>query len=391
MEEKTSFKDWALRAISVLGLIAILFIGVWGIIQITLAVPGFFAGFGKNTPSDTTAPTAGSSTVAQEQLILSLPTSITSGQPFTLSWKHQGGSGNYGYLISYSCATGLSLYAPTLSGTSTKVPCDTAFNFTSATETVQLTPTFTGAEQAAVTVSVSANKLSDSSIATKSTATTIVLPASSASTATKTVATKTPATKTTTLPTGRQVVPSTTYTATNKIPALSGLPNLVVYMTSAIPLDGRLTVQFTIANTGTNVAPAGWMFVALFPPNQANTYISGSQQALSPGDKIVYTLGFSIPEYNQTQTSPFVPPQYPNNNCGYAQSYTYNGAVNIPNASLYSCMIQTQQQLMLKQAQATNYYANQTHGHGAFVVSVDPQNFVQENNETDNMVGVPFN
>lgn len=365
METSTSFKDWVFRTISVLGLIAILLIGVWGIIQITLAVPGFFAGSDKNTSSDITASTAGSSTTEPEQLTPSLPASITSGQPFTLSWKHQGGSGNYGYLISYSCATGLSIYAPTSSGTSVKVPCNTAFNFTSATETVELTPTMTGAEQVAVTVTVSANKLSDSSTATKGTATATVLPAVKTATPAKTVATKTIETKAATKP---------------ATPALYGLPNLVVYINSAtLSALGRFTVQFTVVNLGTNVVPRGWMFEATLPLGQTYPYISNPQQTLYPGDKVVYTLGFNVPM--QTYTSSYTPYMW-QNNCGYTQSYTYNGVYNILNDPIYTC--------------ATNsytipYYRSQPYKHGTFWIVADPRNFVQETNEVDNAVSTLLN
>ena len=299
---------------------------------------------------------------------MTLPASINSGKSFVLSWKHKNGIGNYGYSISCSCATGLSLYAPTPSGNSQKVPCDTVFNFTNATETIQLTPTLKSNTQVQTTVTVSATKLSDGSLGAKGTANTVVLPATSA------------VTKTTTSP-------NTTYVAANKTAALYGLPNLSAYINNATPSSsGRFMVEFTIANTGTNVAQSGWMFDAMLPLEPTYMYRSSSQQALYPGDKIVYTLGFNIP--TPAYISPYAP-YMPQNNCGYAQSYTYNGVYNIPNDPLYNCSNSYADNYSY--AHTPNYYGNRAQGPRAFIINVDPQNFFRETNEADNTAGIPIN
>jgi hypothetical protein len=49
--EKLSIKDMFLRGIAILGLIALLFLGAWGIIQIAVAIPSFLAGVGSGITS----------------------------------------------------------------------------------------------------------------------------------------------------------------------------------------------------------------------------------------------------------------------------------------------------------------------------------------------------
>ena len=108
--------------------------------------------------------------------------------------------------------------------------------------------------------------------------------------------------------------PAATYVASAKPrPALYGYPDLQVRMLgnqNAVYAGGQVSIQFVIENAGTNMAPANWFFIAslpYLPASQAGlqtyTYQSPVQQALYPGDKIVYTLGFiaNSPYQNQYQ------------------------------------------------------------------------------------------
>lgn len=93
-------------------------------------------------------------------------------------------------------------------------------------------------------------------------------------------------------------------------PALYGLPDLVVtvttvgYLTAAssdsfvgsttVPSGSRPAIRFTVTNAGTNIS-GGWDFSAVVPTRQAYTYRSSRQQGLLPGERIDYTLGFDRP------------------------------------------------------------------------------------------------
>ncbi len=88
---------------------------------------------------------------------------------------------------------------------------------------------------------------------------------------------------------------------------LSGLPDLILRLdgvgyfasstadsfiaTSTVPNGSRPAVQFTITNSGTNVA-GPWRFSATIPTQTNYLYQSQLQQSLNPGDRIQYTLGF---------------------------------------------------------------------------------------------------
>ena len=112
--------------------------------------------------------------------------------------------------------------------------------------------------------------------------------------------------------------PAATYVASAKPrPALYGYPDLQVRMLgnqNAVYAGGQVSIQFVIENVGTNMAPANWFFTAslpYLPASQAGpqtyTYQSPVQQALYPGDKIVYTLGFiaNSPYQYQYQNYPY--------------------------------------------------------------------------------------
>ena len=178
--------------------------------------------------------------------------------------------------------------------------------------------------------------------------------------------------------------------------ALYGAPDLSVRILSVNSLSsvqGRTVVQFEIMNVGSNVATAGWTFDAQLPLGYAYTYNSPAQQALYPGDKIVYTLGFNNTNQNQYCTM-----QYPNYNCPptpYPQPYqpapqaypynsgtcyTYNGYQNIP----APCVNADGDYVYNTQ----NPYHN-TYGYGRMItITVDPRNFVYDLNRTNNTASI---
>lgn len=290
----TTFKDRSLQALAILGLIAILLIGAWGIIQIAFALPEFIS----NTKAPSITKTTG------EKLNISLPSTATSGKPLTVAWQHTGGSANYSYAVVYSCADGLTMKAPVPTGAAQAVPCNTPFNFTNASANLTVTPTLAGTKQVQTTITVLSNNLATGAVTAGASSTVTILPAASAA---PTTATK----PSTSYSSGT----GSTYVASGHRSNLYGLPDLSVQILPATsPVNGRYSVQFVISNVGTNVVHSGWTFSASLPLSPAYTYQSPAQQALYPGDKIVYTLGFDT-------TS--------NQGCAnYA--YPYTGAYNTP-------------------------------------------------------------
>lgn len=61
--------------------------------------------------------------------------------------------------------------------------------------------------------------------------------------------------------------------------------------TSSVRLSDRVAIRFEVINIGTRSSDS-WVFSAVLPTFPIYIFSSQSQQALGPGDKIVFTLGF---------------------------------------------------------------------------------------------------
>ena len=83
--------------------------------------------------------------------------------------------------------------------------------------------------------------------------------------------------------------------ASQPVAQLYGYADLATRIVSVVPQGSRYSFVFEISNVGSNIASYGWSFTAELPLDPTYTYNSGPQQALRPGDKIVYTLGFDMP------------------------------------------------------------------------------------------------
>jgi hypothetical protein len=363
-----------LRTIAVLGLIAVLILGAWGIIQLAVAIPAIFSNLGSGTSSLL------SGTNAQENVTVSTAATITSGQTLQVSWTHANAdtSAQYSYAISYACQTGLSLGAPVPTGSYQTVACNTPFNYVNAGAHMTVIPVLTGGSSAPLVITVTATELSTGTITATGVSTTTVAP-SGKSTATQTT---TPVAHTTTT---KSSTGATYYPATTRA-ALYGYPDLAVQILSATPNGTRTTVEFVIQNVGTNIVASGWTFNATLPINGSYTFASQPQQALYPGDKIVYALTFDN-VYGQNTYQ-----QYPNYGYGYtgASSYTTGGYT----CNGYNCTTPYGY---------NNYYNNCTNNScnngyynyngmpsytGTVTITADPFNYVTESNKSNNSASI---
>jgi len=174
---------------------------------------------------------------------------------------------------------------------------------------------------------------------------------------------------------------SVKYVASGTRTNLYGASDIYVRILSVVPAGARTSVQFEVQNIGTNVTPSNWTFDAQLPLTPAYTYRSNGQQALYPGDKIVYTIGFETPyTYNN---------QYPYNYYNGGTCYRYDGYNNYPttcpgiNNNNYN----------------QNYYNNYTYGSSNYAylpqqtgslvtVTADPYNLVSDYNRANNTASV---
>jgi len=274
-----TFWDNVLRVVAVIGLLAVLLLGAWGIIQLAFVLPSFFGDLGGNISS------LFNRTPAAETLTVSLPMSVNAEQPFGINWKHSNKNGEYSYALSYACATGLSIAASTPVGTYAKVPCNTAFNYVNASTSMPLVAILDkGTKATATTITVSATKLSSGTVTISGHGTTTV---------NRAVATSSKPTTQKTTPPSK---PATKYVPSGRTTNLYGAPDLAVTVSSAYTSSaGRVTIQFVVSNIGTNVTPLNWSLLTVLPIAGGNyQYPSGPQQALYPGDKIFYTLVFDL-------------------------------------------------------------------------------------------------
>lgn len=126
--------------------------------------------------------------------------------------------------------------------------------------------------------------------------------------------------------------PAATYIATTQPrAALYGYPDLqvrIINMPANVRAGQQVNLQFVIENVGTNMVPANWFFTASLPYSPVYTYQSPVQQALYPGDKIVYTLGYTAP-YAYDTTDSMYGWSYPYWTLDQSQAYGQMSTVSI--------------------------------------------------------------
>lgn len=373
MEEKRTFRDTLLRTVALLGLLLVLLLGAWGIILLAFNFPTIASTVGSNIASIFTG--AGYST--PEALSVSAPDTSVSGQPVAISWQHQNASGDYSYTVSYSCQAGLSVKAPTPAGQYQMVPCSTPFNYTGASDKITLVPSVSGKVAVQAVFTVSAQKLSDNAITASGSTNVSITPIVVAPTDNRNQS-------------QGNYVPSTAPRAT-----LHGYADLAVRAVTVAPTNysvrSRMSVQFEIINLGTNMAPAGWSFDALLPLSPAYTYTATAQQALYPGDKIVYTLTFDAPNtYNQVCTQ-----QYPNYDCQtpYPQypyqnnnqtCYRYDGYQNVPTP----CLDENGYPITYNNYNYGNYDKVYPYGNRIVTITADLRGMIYDLNRANNTASI---
>ncbi len=353
-----TFRENLVRVVAVLGLIAVLLLGAWGIIQLAFFIPSLFSGAGAAFTKTT------------ESLTVQAPATVAEEHVFPITWTHKGGSGAYSFALSYSCADGLSVLAPLPNGSLQPVVCDTPFNYVQASSSMNVVATLSGTKTVSTTIKVTSTQLSSGSISKTATAKMNITPAAATST-TPATTTKKPATTTTTTkkPTATKTSSqgARVYQASGNTTNLYGSPDLIVRITYAAPnySSGRTAVEFTVENIGTNVAAYGWGFDATIPWGGGYPYSSGAQRALYPGDRIVYTLGY---ENDNAQETPVYP--------GACLSYSTQGCIGSGVGYGYTSN--------------PGYQSYTSNGGHTVFITVDPYNQVRESNENNNTASATY-
>lgn len=244
------------HALAIAGIVILAIIVLWGLIHILTLSGGWFSSlFGgkKNT------------------ITVSAPAQVTSGTPFTLSWKHATSErGSYAFL--YQCKDGLALYTP-IGDTFSEVKCGGAFTLGSATSSATMLPVLTTSSSVsdALTV-VFISAATSTGVQPQGSATVIVVP-------------QTTAHATTTAPTE---IPR------KSNPVVQGPADLAVTILSTnVDAYGNATIVFDIANVGSGQSGV-YYFTAQLPTRDGYSYTSPAQSPLSAGSHVTSTLNFTL-------------------------------------------------------------------------------------------------
>ncbi len=298
--------DAAVRVFAVLGFVAVIIFGMWGSVRVAEAVPGAFSSLAAAFVSLTSI-----FVPAGETVTLSGPQTVAAGTPFTISWTHEKQNGTGSYTFRYDCADGVYFTSPDASGKQANVYCNTTFNFINTANAITLTPVLTKNGPVAVTMYV--DYTPNGSVTPTVTGKGVLSVTGSAGATTPVTTPTTPTTP----------VATTPGTPTSHVYPISGPgihpsdPNGYVDLVatvlqvgvvdknsgaffassspsrSAVSANGqyRIAVQFQIQNNGTKTSPQ-FNFNAVLPTMPSNIFASPMQQALAPGDRIEFTLGF---------------------------------------------------------------------------------------------------
>lgn len=281
--ETRGFVDMLFRAVSIIGLVAVLLLGAWGVIQVAFNLPGILSGATSNFGSFLT-PSFG-----REALLVETPNFTVSGEQVLVTWEHKNHpSGAYAYQLSYACDESITLTAPTEAGKQ-PVPCDTVFNYTNATSSISLIPTLVGISQQDLTLIVTAVSLADGSQAITGSTTLTVLPARGSAHTNQTGETNSSTQTPVTLPIPSRPKP--------EMPA-NAMSDLAVHILSTRPQgNGYTEITFEIANIGNKTTPSGWSFNVTIPFSNNHIYNSPAQHSLKPGDKTLNTMTIQSTEF----------------------------------------------------------------------------------------------
>lgn len=311
--------DLAVRALAIVGFIAVIGGGLWGSVSLAKAVPNAFSSLAAAIVSLTSV-----FVPAGEGITLSTPSlTVLSEETFALSWEHTQKNTEGSYTFRYDCADGVSFTSPTSSGAPAAVFCNTPFNFLNADDSITLTARsiknrfidvmlyvdFTPNGQNNPTVSgsmlltIANENIGTSPSITGTTGTT------TATTSRPSTTPRTPGTQTSGLyPLGG---PTTTSDPNGFVDLSARVIELGVVdkVTGAFTASSspnrigstyRVAVRFAIENLGTRTS-GQWTFNAVLPTYPSHIFSSPSQPVLAPGDRIEFTLGFdSMIDANET-------------------------------------------------------------------------------------------
>ena len=318
MKKSEKVASTILRILAIVGLIAILVLATWVVVQGSRALPNI----GQNLSAAASSVRSIFRTAPSESLVFELENrTLAVSEPFKVSWTYTGENQPTSYTFTYECGSNVELNIEHEYGWD-KLPCGTAQNIEKNQVSIVATNNQTRFED--ITLTVDADTLRDTTVITIMNAdiATLHVPGSTSTATTTTQATSTTSTETkttTTEPKAATTKPTTVATVTPKpvikptpivVPLYSGPADLVVeiaqtgvlaevrgedtfFPVSPIPSNKVAAVTFTVTNRG-GLDSGAWIFKAELPTegDRDYSYTSPVQTSLSSGMQVEYTLGF---------------------------------------------------------------------------------------------------
>ena len=296
---KGRFAETAVRILAVFGFVAIILIGLWGSVSVAKVIPGTFASLASAIVSLTSV-----FVPANNAITISVPSlTVNDGEAFALSWTHES-TQNGSYKFRYDCVPGVSFTSPTRTGSEAAIFCNTPFNFLNATDSI--TVTAFSEENQLTDVGVHIDFIPEGSTQAAVTGSVTLTVNNNEE---QTTTPNTPNTNTGTRNPGTET--SSTFPISGGQTASN--PNGFVDLTVAVIAVGvvdkdtgtftasstptrdssqyRVAARFAVTNIGTKTSDQ-WNFNAVLPTFPSHIFTSPNQQALGPGDRIEFTIGF---------------------------------------------------------------------------------------------------
>jgi len=304
----------SMKSLSIIGLIAILAVISFGLVK---ATPAIIRGVAAAAVS------LSSVFIPAEKLIVSSDAyTIGSGDTFTLKWSLDSSSATPvggSYTVSYPCVDGVHLEAVGR-GSNDIIFCNTVFHFLNNDNSLALTGFSTKGATVNLPVTVYFTRNEESSPSTRANATITITGETSADAVKPPV--KTEVSTGTNTGTNTNTTPNSGLTGSfqnNQVVQIPGTgattisgsnPNGNIDLTATIletgyinlttnafvaakevKPDQRAAIRFEIVNLGSKRA-SDWTFAAVLPTFPGYIFQSNTQQALNPGDRVQFTLGF---------------------------------------------------------------------------------------------------
>jgi len=300
-------KTILIRGLAIIGFIAVLFVGLWGSVQVVKLIPRVISNLAAVTSFRSVF-------VPNEELTITIPDLLVpSNKVFELSWEHKGRIEGGTYAFRYACKEGLSFSVQDKENSeeevAKKITCDTPFIFSNDINFLFLTPLSEVNRFVDVPFSITSIHKNGESVTLDDSLFTVVnesisgssLPASDVDN----TDTDSGSSGDTSLVAGEKedvVFPIfDSRSASNP----NGQVDLQVRITdigtadaagiftasSSINVYAQGVIKFSVTNIGSKTSD-NWTFNAVLPTYPMHIFHSTSQKALQPGDRIDFTLGF---------------------------------------------------------------------------------------------------